>query len=353
MEILNYRIIEIFKMLAMMQFALFGLLFLVILAYVFYRNHLAKLKKFNQSKIDKLLLKYKRIKPAEEQLIIKNKVLAFNCFYQLEQVGKLDPESCGALLRKYFLDEINDFGASKDWYFRQLAAMILQLKYKYFPLEIGDELLLKKLLADDTPLVIINAALAICNASSQKLIDLLIETFVHERRSQYDLLRLILKEKALKIAPFVIEHLFQVQEIETRALCYRMLTDLPKVTIEIPDLKKDLASGELDLSLAALEYAAYSKQADFKDLLIASLDSPIWQVKVRAAKLIGKVGDTSLAKYLEPLLIDKDWWVRFRAAEALRVLGPKGVKILKRQTDPYAKDMAMQQLELMQQFEGK
>jgi HEAT repeat protein len=42
-----------------------------------------------------------------------------------------------------------------------------------------------------------------------------------------------------------------------------------------------------------------------------------WQVRVQAAKALGRIGDRSDVERLVALLADREWWVRYRAAQAL------------------------------------
>jgi len=45
-----------------------------------------------------------------------------------------------------------------------------------------------------------------------------------------------------------------------------------------------------------------------------------WQGRVQAARALGRVGERSDAARLTRLLGDPQWWVRYRAAQALREL---------------------------------
>jgi HEAT repeat protein len=59
------------------------------------------------------------------------------------------------------------------------------------------------------------------------------------------------------------------------------------------------------------------------------LGSPSPEVRAAAARAAGRIGLTPLAPYLKELLADSDWWVRFRAGEALTLLGEEGVRLLR------------------------
>lgn len=49
----------------------------------------------------------------------------------------------------------------------------------------------------------------------------------------------------------------------------------------------------------------------------ALLAHPDWQVRVQAARALGRVGERADAERLVALLGDREWWVRYRAAQAL------------------------------------
>jgi HEAT repeat protein len=71
-----------------------------------------------------------------------------------------------------------------------------------------------------------------------------------------------------------------------------------------------------------------------------------WFVRMQAAKVLGKVGQNEHLSLLEALLADPEWWVRYRAAQAitsLPFLGPNQLRMLRlRQTDRFAADILQQ-----------
>ncbi len=68
-----------------------------------------------------------------------------------------------------------------------------------------------------------------------------------------------------------------------------------------------------------------------------------WYVRMQAAKVLGRIGRTEHLSLLEAMLDDREWWVRYRAAQSiasLPFLGPNAVRgIRDRQRDAYAKDI--------------
>ncbi len=64
------------------------------------------------------------------------------------------------------------------------------------------------------------------------------------------------------------------------------------------------------------------------DTAIRAMGDPDWRVRAQAANCVRRIGATQAVPALQPLLDDEQWWVRFRAAEALAVLGSDGVSRL-------------------------
>jgi hypothetical protein len=58
-------------------------------------------------------------------------------------------------------------------------------------------------------------------------------------------------------------------------------------------------------------------QPDAIDEVRTLLAHPDWQVRVQAARALGRIGERDDAGRLLALLADKEWWVRYRAAQAL------------------------------------
>ena len=82
---------------------------------------------------------------------------------------------------------------------------------------------------------------------------------------------------------------------------------------------------------------------------IASLTQhAAWFVRMQAAKVLGRIGQQEHLSILESMLDDREWWVRYRAAQAitsLPFLGPNELRRMRdRQTDRYAADMLQQTL---------
>ncbi|MGH7231405.1 MAG: HEAT repeat domain-containing protein [Nitrospiraceae bacterium] len=89
----------------------------------------------------------------------------------------------------------------------------------------------------------------------------------------------------------------------------------------------------------------FGEFGDPKDLSIVRtyVGHAMWPIRVQAAAALGRMGTEEDEDRLIDLLVDEQWWVRYRAAEALARLSfisrDQLVKIQDRQTDPRAKEV--------------
>ncbi|NDY41620.1 HEAT repeat domain-containing protein [Dissulfurirhabdus thermomarina] len=79
------------------------------------------------------------------------------------------------------------------------------------------------------------------------------------------------------------------------------------------------------------------------DLVRRHLEHPAWEVRVRAAVALGRLGTEADVPRLEALLSDREWWVRYRAAQALAAMPfvdrARLEAIRRRHPDPFARDI--------------
>jgi len=99
----------------------------------------------------------------------------------------------------------------------------------------------------------------------------------------------------------------------------RALRIAEALRIGLPD---ELLAGALDAGDIALVTAALRVVATpgLLPRVRALLAHPHWEVRVLAAKALGHVGDRTDVDRLAGLLGDREWWVRYRAAQALAEL---------------------------------
>jgi HEAT repeat protein len=99
----------------------------------------------------------------------------------------------------------------------------------------------------------------------------------------------------------------------------RALRIAEALRVELPatTLAGALASESIAVVTAALRIVNTPLLQDQVRALLAHAD---WQVRVQAAKALGRIGDRSDVERLVALLADREWWVRYRAAQALAEL---------------------------------
>jgi hypothetical protein len=104
-----------------------------------------------------------------------------------------------------------------------------------------------------------------------------------------------------------------------------------------------MTSSDSEIISASLKLLATFGEPKDKELIKKYLGDERSFVRMNAAKALGKVGNLSDLTYLEKLLVDFDWWVRLRSAEAIMALpGMTKEKIIKMrdtQIDSFAVDV--------------
>lgn len=108
-------------------------------------------------------------------------------------------------------------------------------------------------------------------------------------------------------------------------------------------LTSALGSGAMPVVIAGLRGVRTPDALPAVRALLAHED---WQVRVQAARALGRVGERGDAERLVQLLGDREWWVRYRAAEALLelpALSRADLETLRASlTDRFAADMLSQ-----------
>ena len=102
---------------------------------------------------------------------------------------------------------------------------------------------------------------------------------------------------------------------------------------------------EPELIAAALKAASGYSPMPGIDRFVAH---PAWYVRMQAARFIGRKGNARDIGRLEKLLVDREWWVRYRAARALvrlpALTRAEIERIRERQDDAFARDILGQAL---------
>lgn len=127
---------------------------------------------------------------------------------------------------------------------------------------------------------------------------------------------------------------------ETRLPRALLLAEALRIPVPAPLLEDILSRETVPLLVAALRSVFTPQALDRARALRGHAD---WRVRVQAAKAIGRAGDRRDIPLLEQMLRDPEWWVRYRAAEALTELPAVGrqelAALVQSQTDRFAQDM--------------
>ncbi|MBI4290934.1 MAG: HEAT repeat domain-containing protein [Betaproteobacteria bacterium] len=107
-------------------------------------------------------------------------------------------------------------------------------------------------------------------------------------------------------------------------------------------LRTTLAAATGPEAIAAILHAlrAFGEAVD-RRTAIAFLSHPDWIVRMQAAYALGGLGISEDAQLLASLLRDRNWWVRYRAAQSMLRLAGTGAAsaAAEQESDPYARDM--------------
>jgi hypothetical protein len=116
-----------------------------------------------------------------------------------------------------------------------------------------------------------------------------------------------------------------------------------RVQVPAAVLRTALASDGLAVVVAALRSVA---MPDAIDAVRALLVHAHWQVRVQAARAVGRIGAPDDIERLVPLLADREWWVRYRAAqsavELANLYGAPLEQVRANLSDRFAADMLAQ-----------
>jgi HEAT repeat protein len=106
-----------------------------------------------------------------------------------------------------------------------------------------------------------------------------------------------------------------------------------------------IAKSSLDPEVLSACLQLLSRAEDL-DIIRECLRHEDSRVRVQAVVALGRVGEAEDEERLIPLLSDKQWWVRYRAAQALSRLPsmrePRLKVIQAEQSNPFARDMLAQ-----------
>jgi hypothetical protein len=256
----------------------------------------------------------------------------------------------GKLMDKVVMPCAEVLARSKAWDKRYIACLAFQLNRKNI-----NKGLLISLINDPIPLISMNAAIIAIKINSQTLMDAVIDKFSDSRRLQQSLYTQVISTAEPTVIPLIENRLLREPNPYIKAFCYRTLAGLPYPSNKLETLETDFEVDNLDLKLTILTYLAHIHPKTAIPFLAEKLHHTRWEIRARAAKLLGDIGNGPSAELLEESLKDPTWWVRINAAEALAKLGKKGINILKKQCpdiDLFAYDVATKVLSAQADLES-
>ena len=87
-------------------------------------------------------------------------------------------------------------------------------------------------------------------------------------------------------------------------------------------------AGQSDLQPRLFRALARTEHPAGREAIMAGLNSEEWHVRLLAARAAGKAGFVEAATRLGEMLGEDNWWIRYRAGEALLRLGTRGLEQL-------------------------
>ncbi len=118
-----------------------------------------------------------------------------------------------------------------------------------------------------------------------------------------------------------------------------------RIMLPAPQLLPLLSHESVEVQICALRGAA---SPSLRTAVLALVEHPDWRVRMHAAKAVGRLGQRGDIAALLKLLSDREWWVRYRTAQALATmpfLSADDVRQLAQHaTDRFAGDMLRQVL---------
>lgn len=113
------------------------------------------------------------------------------------------------------------------------------------------------------------------------------------------------------------------------------------------NVQEDIKIDSKDLKIAILNSVSHFDENIKKEIIFSCINDSHWEVIAVAAKMLGSIEDEQSIRVLRQLLSHSAWWVRINAAHALGNKGPKGIDVLKAQSqeqDKFAFDTATEVL---------
>ncbi|MBC53733.1 MAG: hypothetical protein CMQ34_15355 [Gammaproteobacteria bacterium] len=268
----------------------------------------------DQSDLDNLLSFRRRDKPVLRKL-------AIDLFHLVR--GKERERLTQLLKRIGFRREcIKDLrnGSARQ---RQLAAAALQMFA-----DVKSRTALLKALDDRDPETRVAAADSLLVIDALPDLDVLMEKLDHSVTARSRDVRTLFRDIARRSPAYLIalaeqKHLGLTEKL----LIADAMVDARDYHV-LPVLLGYARHDDAELRAAALRALSALQHPAAADVVSRGLRDMSWQVRAVAAKAAGRIGLQECLSPLNFLIDDRNWWVRFRAAEALCKLGDEGIAVL-------------------------
>ncbi|MBI5169651.1 MAG: HEAT repeat domain-containing protein [Candidatus Eisenbacteria bacterium] len=116
-----------------------------------------------------------------------------------------------------------------------------------------------------------------------------------------------------------------------------------------PGVEARLRSDALELRVAAARALGRIGMGESIPALMLALTDPAWPVRAQAAHALGRLHAAPAVEALAERVSDRSWWVRHHAAYALAVIGSEGrdalCELVVRSNDGFAREMAREALD--------
>ena len=205
---------------------------------------------------------------------------------------------------------------SSQWTDRYLACQAFKLA-----ISPQHESIITALIHDPVLIIALHAALVAVSYDSVPLINHVIDVFAQNRHVQQSLFAQLMTKTHPHFVRLVSERLSREQDPYIKAFCYRMLSANEHQGDALEQAFNDAKRLPLELRLAAMHYLHAHSSARVNQLFLTCLTDPHWEIRAKAAKLLGKSENAQFAPALTRCLHDEVWWVRISATEALAALG--------------------------------
>lgn len=204
---------------------------------------------------------------------------------------------------------------------------------------------LAPLLADRSPIVSLCAARALAQVDPPRAMAMFVPMIVEREDWVPGSVARILAENGDGSAARELGNALLRANAGTTAKLVRFLADVDAERAS--GVIRQLLDGHVDDHIISVCLQLVSDPAD-RERVTRFLTASRWHVRMHAASALGRIGENSDGKQLEPLLGDSVWWVRYRAAQALLALPGMGAQALRelqqRLGDAYGRDIIAQVL---------